>query len=879
MINQHEMDALYAIEHPKERIDKLIEYLFEIRKYDPDASIRIAQDVRAQAKAIGYAYGEGRALNHEAFCYSLKAEYEQALKILHEAMDYAKKLRDEGLRARVCKNYGNVYRDLGNLSEALSYYERSIFIYEKLGREKELASVLLLIANLHLDLFEYDNALDYAKRCLSIAQKHPGFEQMPELHLSLGNIYFKKEKFDESGHEFQAAIEQSGEDSIIHNLAKIGFGKVRYKKKNYNEALNFLNSSLHKGESLKHIESLITAHFYLGRVYLDLGNLHDAKNHFLASYEIALEHSRQHDVMSIHEYLSKLYEQLGEIQKAYENLKSYEKLKEKIFQENTINKLRHLQSKQEIELATKEKEVAEQTAKLKQQFIANMSHEIRTPMNAIVGMTRQIMEKEPRPDQLIYLNAISQSADNLLVIINDILDFSKIEAGKVRVEKIPFSLKDCLKNVVNILRIKAEEKNLKLWFTMHEQVPKNIIGDPTRLTQILINLVGNAVKFTESGSVDIILELVKIENEKHFVSFKVKDTGIGISEDYVNKIFESFSQAGTDLARKYGGTGLGLTISKQLVELMNGSIGVKSTLGKGTTFEFILPFKLASAGWKKETIEIKTLSEDEKNILNRSIILLAEDNEFNKILAEDVLKEAAPNMQIIYAENGIDVLEILHEQKVDLILMDVQMPVMNGVEATKIIREENNSVPIIAMTANVMQDDIQNYLSIGMLDHIPKPFEKYDLYFKLLKYLPKEEIKMRELKSTTTLSQKNENQNEAIQNEKELVDMSFLKDFTKNDATKMKKYLGLYLENAPQLHQRLAQGINNTDYSEIKIASHSLKTQMRYMGIKDEKSFAYAIEQMATNKEDIKKIADKNILLSQALATSLLEVEEILNSI
>ncbi len=221
--------------------------------------------------------------------------------------------------------------------------------------------------------------------------------------------------------------------------------------------------------------------------------------------------------------------------------------------------------------------------------MANMSHEIRTPMNAIVGMTRLLMDKEPRDDQKKYMKAIQQSADNLLVIINDILDLSKIEAGKIVIEETDFVMTELIGSVKDILLFKAEEKGLAFKVSIDKNIPVRLIGDPTRINQVLINLAGNAVKFTESGSVSVDAYIHKQEDNKYWIRFDVTDTGIGISPDYVGTIFESFTQAGTDIARKFGGTGLGLTISKQLVSLMGGEISVESELGKGTKFTVIVP--------------------------------------------------------------------------------------------------------------------------------------------------------------------------------------------------------------------------------------------------------------------------------------------------
>ncbi|HNF73008.1 MAG TPA: ATP-binding protein, partial [Chitinophagaceae bacterium] len=335
--------------------------------------------------------------------------------------------------------------------------------------------------------------------------------------------------------------------------------------------------------------------------------------------------------------------------------------------------------------------------------MANMSHEIRTPMNAIVGMTRLLLEKSPRADQLKYLNAITQSADNLLVIINDILDFSKIEAGKITIETIPFSLKSVLKNVVTLLLFKAEEKGIRIHFVAEEGMPDALMGDPTRLSQVLMNLAGNAVKFTEKGFVRIDCRVLEREDQYIRIAFDVVDSGIGISEEYVSRIFESFTQAGTDIARKFGGTGLGLTISKQLVELMDGSISVKSKLNEGTTFTFTIPFRLADELEPHDEDDME-YSDTDIDILNKTRILLVDDNEFNRILAVDTLHTVAPGMQIETASTGLKAIEKVKEEHFDLVLMDIQMPEMNGMEATRKIRKELNeparTIKILAMTAN-----------------------------------------------------------------------------------------------------------------------------------------------------------------------------------
>jgi len=393
--------------------------------------------------------------------------------------------------------------------------------------------------------------------------------------------------------------------------------------------------------------------------------------------------------------------------------------------------------KQKNEIIEAEKLKAQASERAKHQFLANMSHEIRTPMNAIKGMTDILLRREPRNDQTEYLNSIKKSSDSLLIIINDILDISKIEAGKIEMEHQPFSVNEVLDNVHTIMHFKAEEKGLQLKMEIPDE---NIIvnGDVTRLRQILINLIGNAIKFTEKGMVNTIVKSEKVEEGKLKLHFTVSDTGIGINQDRIEKIFKSFEQAYSDTSRKFGGTGLGLSISKQLIELQNGKIWVDSEKGKGTHFHFVIPYEVASEIAKKEEL---TVSKDNISGQLKGIkVLLVEDNTFNAVVAKEELEDAIEEVKVDLAENGAVALEKVKDADYDIILMDVQMPVMNGYEGTQAIRNLENGkskTSIIAMTANVLKDEVDLCFKAGMDDFIGKPFNTEELIQKIFKQLKK----------------------------------------------------------------------------------------------------------------------------------------------
>ncbi len=507
--------------------------------------------------------------------------------------------------------------------------------------------------------------------------------------------------------------------------------------------------------------------------------------------------------------------------------------------------------------------VAEAAVKSKQQFLSNMSHEIRTPMNAIIGFTKVVLKTELTSKQKEYLIAIKLSGDSLIVLINDILDLAKVDSGKMTFEQVPFKMALSISAMLHLFETKIQEKNLRLIKEYDNKIPKVLVGDPVRLHQIILNLVSNAVKFTTKGEITISVNLLEEDDEKVTIEFAVSDTGIGIPENQIGKIFENFQQATSETSRLFGGTGLGLAIVKQLVEPQGGTIRVESKVNEGSTFSFILSFLKTNDEAETEP-ELMELDPETKGIK----VLVVEDIPLNQLLMNTILDDFGFECNI--ANNGKIAIEKLQKDPFDIILMDLQMPEMNGFEATEYIREKMNSaIPIIALTADVTTVDLEKCRAVGMNDYIAKPVDERLLYNKIVQLVQKP--------FRTAIV---EETGEVYGKKQRCTDMDYLTRRTKANPVLMMQMISLYLEQTPPLVSEMKSSLHDKNWNSLYSAVHKMIPSFLIMGISpDFENMAKRVQECAGTRIQTDDIHDLVIKLEDVCNQACTELKEEYNLI
>ncbi|TDP00788.1 ATP-binding protein [Flavobacterium sp. 245] len=646
--------------------------------------------------------------------YYNQQKYDAALKNFHKSVSLFDKVKPTCTKILALHYIGATNTAQGNFEIGNIYYKKADSLLKQLKLvdhaevlDYQKATALKIGKNLPLAAKTFQKIIKKPDNPKIIKTKADSYYQ-------LGLIETTLKRNDSALVYFDNALEYSAKNNDLFQKSKIILAISQYYKKNRNFDLAYSYLDEHY-----QIENYILK---LKNAKLDLNEFEKFKKTQSINNTLKRE-SDQKIQLKTYRY-SKLVSILAIALISILSLLSLALYKNNIIRNQ--NNLLLREKNKELILA---KNKAEKASKARSEFLSTVSHELRTPLNAINGITHLLLEDNPKKNQLKYLESLKFSGNYLTTFINEILEINKIDSTKVEVEYISFNLKELLFNIQSSLKELATANKNYFNLEIDETIPDNLIGDPTKLSQIILNLINNALKFTQNGHVNVIAKLYAIEEENATVYFEIVDTGIGIPEDKLQTVFESFSQGSIEVNRKYGGTGLGLTIVKKLIELLGGEIKLKSEVGKGSTFTFRLNFNI-----NKEPLEVKeetTKLYNDKQLEHKSILLI-EDNKINQMITRKMLENKAIQCQII--DNGEEAVELLKVNRFDMVLMDVHLPGINGTTATKLIREFDKTTPIIALTAISLDENRDMLLSFGMNDVITKPFVPDEFYSTIAKF-------------------------------------------------------------------------------------------------------------------------------------------------
>jgi hypothetical protein len=700
----------YRIDQAQQDIDK--NAYFEAReKYDEALQLAIKIDNK---KSIGIIYSKIGKLQY------IIEEPDEAIKSLIKANEVQRFAKDDINLAETYKTLGNVYTSKKQYQQALDYYKSSKTLFEQEDLNNFVAEVLLNEGITYIHLKEYEKAKQHLLKSITAARRYELDKILSSAKIYLGTtLFYLNEK--------TGALSQANEGLSIAQ------------KNKFNNVINngyLVLSNLYQGTgNYKIANDYLKKHIALSDSLLEVkrSNLSQEKR-----MQLLIENQT--------EYQKEQQANLEE-QKAANNLNKLTTILSialitilslltlSLYKNNNIRlKTNNMLHKKNAELIVS-KEKAELASKTKANFLSTVTHELRTPLYAVTGLTNMLLEESPKPNQIQHLKSLKFSGDYLLTFINDILQINKIEANKVEIEPEAFSLKKKMTNIIAALNNSATDNNIQIHLEYDSNLPENFIADQIKISQILINLIGNAIKFTKDGDIWVRATQVNKKDEQYLVRFEIEDNGIGISQEKQNQLFESFSQGSIQINRKYGGTGLGLSIVKGLIQILNGKISLDSELGKGSKFTFEIPLKYAE---KVEEVKVVNYFKDINEIDLKDInILVVEDNKINQMITKKILNKMKLNCEVV--DNGEDAVDMVKNKNYHVILMDIHMPGISGLEATRIIRTFNKEITIFALTAVTLEDKMHEFDEAGFDDIISKPFKQEDFEKKLFETLIKQD--------------------------------------------------------------------------------------------------------------------------------------------
>jgi len=645
--------------------------------------------------------------------------YDRAALEVHAYIQDMKPYNDQDKVTQAHVLLGHIYSQNGKWEEAEIFLRMADQYYSDKGDNTARAQVLLGYGLLAVKRKEYQSAINYLEAAGPEFERNDQREllALSELYKAEAYIKINPQTLENSLNKAKIALTKARSLATEHELLKITIEVYRLdsymalRENQYVVAENSLMTYEQKSDSLyQSFLNTLASTYNSQQALVNLTEIIDQQKDDLDKQQKSISFSKITTGLSIAliVILSLLTLSL------YKNNNLRAKANELLQDKNN-----------ELQLA---KEKAEKASLVKAQFLSTITHELRTPLYAVTGLTHLLLEENPKPEQKEHLNSLQFSGDYLLSLINNILDLNKLEANKVEIERTTFQLKKRLNDVLIALKKSADDRKNTLRLEYDESIPDKLEGDSVKLSQIFINLIGNSLKFTQNGDVVVRVSKSKEQDKKVTLRFEIEDNGVGISKKKQKSIFESFSQASLQINRKFGGTGLGLSIVKNLLELMGSRIQLESQLGKGSKFWFDIVFEVSTnelTGVTGETV----LNEEEYNSLGNRQILVVEDNKINQMITRKILEKRKIVCQV--ADNGMDAIKLVQENNFDVVLMDIHMPGISGIETTQEIRKFNPELPIIALTAVTIDENLDEFYRVGFNEIIPKPFKTEEFFEKI----------------------------------------------------------------------------------------------------------------------------------------------------
>ena len=819
-----------AVDKTFDEVNRLIDNARIALKKDAAKSLSILDKALNVLPAVDKGMKRAEILFEKANAFKKLNELHNSLHCLEEVIDLLGKKGMEESVARCKEELSDIYFRQGIHELALSKMFEVLEFWKQQNKRLETASMYNRIGELYKSQQEYTKAIEQHLLALKLYEELDSRRELSLTNFYIGNCYNWANELEPAKNYLATSLkiaDEAGDPQLkIKPMGSMAI--LLTKEKDYVHALKYFHDCIDalniSGDDFLKADILKS----LGKLYIELNQPDKAVEILEDALKLSQKLKLKFPTNLIHEFLSQAFEMRGEYEKAFNHFKSSAELNKEIRNEEIALKTAGVQVKYDLDKFRTEKEQAERNSKLKDRFLSGISHELRTSLNGIEGMVNLLSETHPSPEQLEYISTIRLSANNLLVIISDLLDYSRINEGNIDFEKQEFKIKEQLTSLIQMLKAKTDEKNLKLMMHYDPQLPDHLIGDPMRLNQILLNLLNNAIKFTEKGSVELEVEKIKDDPKEISLLFKITDTGVGIAEKQLPFIFEKFANP-QHFPDDNKGTGIGLSLVKNLVERQGGKVYVKSKLNKGSVFCVEISYQIAEKKSRKAALTRK--SNVSPVDLTNIRVLLVEDNKVNQFLARQLLSKMGFNVTV--AGNADAAISILNKEKFNVILMDVQMPGMSGYDLSRYIRNHHDSIstlPIIAITAYASANEKELAMQAGMTDYVTKPYSPQELLAVIMKHLKVSE------KSGTAAT------DDLIHNLRQLMG---------NSPADLIELVSVFIQQTPLMNDQLQESIRSRNWEGAYHAAHKLKSSLRIL--KGEK-LSGIISQLEDNAAQLKNL-------------------------